>query len=410
MNGAIEYQPRLRWYSHLWRYLLAAFIGVIVWIPVMEDQAERQPLLFWADLVVGVGAFVLVWWRRRWPMAVAVIAVLLTPLSSLAGGAITLATVSLATRRRWWQVIVVGVLSLLTTWLYYRVQPTADTDPWWLIAMMTVLVISATLAWGMFIGSRRELVWTLRQRAENAEAERDLRATQARSTERARIAREMHDVLAHRISQISLHAGALTYREDLSAEEMRSSVAVIQAKAHEALTDLREVLGVLRDESTGTPLVGPQPTYDDLPALIADARDAGATIEYDDRVGLEPPLPDVVGRTVYRIVQEGITNAAKHAPAATLRIAVSGAPSSGVDVVLRNAVGFGPTRTPGAGLGLVGLTERAELRGGWLAHGVERADPPSSSSDTFVLHAWLPWACEEQADGSLVPTTQEAGR
>ena len=102
---------------------------------------------------------------------------------------------------------------------------------------------------------------------------------------------------------------------------------------------------------------------------------------------------DAVGRTVYRIVQEGITNAGKHAPAATLRIRVSGSPADGVDVVLRNALGFGPTRTPGAGLGLVGLTERAELRGGTLEHRIEHATD-RAGAEVFVLQAWLPWAAE----------------
>ncbi|MCX6402034.1 MAG: histidine kinase [Propionibacteriales bacterium] len=398
MNGGSDFQPQLRWYGHLWRYLLALVIGAIVWAPVVENQTESdREWLFLLDIVVGIAVFVMVWWRRRWPMAVAVIATLLTPLTSIGAGAILLATVSLATRRRWWQVLVIGALNLAMTWVYYQVQPVTEADPVWLITVFTVAFVAAALAWGMFIGSRRELLWTLRQRAETAEAERDLRATQARSTERARIAREMHDVLAHRISQISMHAGALTFREDLTAAEMRSSVAVIQAKAHEALTDLREVLGVLRGEETGTPLTGPQPTYDDLTALIQDARDTGTAIAYDDR--LTTPLPDVVGRTVYRIVQEGITNASKHAPAATLRITLEGSPDAGVELVLRNAIGFGPTRTPGAGLGLVGLTERAELRGGWLAHGIEEPTSPPAPQ-VFVLRTWLPWSAADSATGN----------
>ncbi|MDQ6525497.1 histidine kinase [Nocardioides sp. LHD-245] len=392
-----DYQPRLRWYGHLWRYALLLAISALVWSPVADQQADRVPLLFWLDVVLGVAAYVLVAFRRRWPVSVAVITVLMTPFSAIAAGPATLATVSLATRRRWWQVIGIGILNLLGGLAYYWVQPTEDTDPWWLTATVSVAVCAAIVAWGMYIGSRRELVWTLRQRAETAEAERDLRATQARSTERARIAREMHDVLAHRISQISMHAGALTYREDLSADEMRTSVAVIQAKAHEALTDLREVLGVLRDVEGAGPLTGPQPTHRDLDALLADARQAGAVIEYDDGLAASgeeaDQLPDAVGRTVYRIVQEGITNAGKHAPAATLRIRITGSPADGVDVVLANALGFGPTRTPGAGLGLVGLTERAELRGGTLEHRVERC-PDTPGADVFVLHAWLPWAAE----------------
>lgn len=391
-----DYQPRLRWYNQAWRYLLALAIGLLVWTPVMDAQVDRNPLLFWADLVVGLLAFVLVAFRRRWPFTIAVVTILMAPVSSLSAGPAALATVSLATRRRWWQVITVGALNVVFSLVYYAVQPSDNVDPWWVNLAVTVAVVLAITAWGMFIGSRRELIWTLRQRAETAEAERDLRATQARSNERARIAREMHDVLAHRISQISMHAGALTFREDLSADEMRSSVAVIQAKAHEALTDLREVLGVLRDVDGAAgagPLTGPQPTYRDLGALVDDARAAGATIEYDDALADGGDLPDVVGRTVYRIVQEGITNAGKHAPAATLRISLSGSPVDGVDVVLRNALGFGPTRTPGAGLGLVGLTERAELRGGTLVHGIEHATD-GTGGDVFVLRAWLPWAAE----------------
>ena len=147
------------------------------------------------------------------------------------------------------------------------------------------------MAWGMYIGSRRELMWSLRHRAERAEAEQELRAAQSRSNERERIAREMHDVLAHRISQISMHAGALAFREDLTADEMRDSAGVIQAKAHEALTDLRGVLGVLRDES-GELTNAPLPTYADLPALVDEARGSGMAVTLDDRLPADEPVPD----------------------------------------------------------------------------------------------------------------------
>ncbi len=237
----------------------------------------------------------------------------------------------------------------------------------------------------MYIGSRRELLWTLRNRAETAEAEQELRVRQARSNERARIAREMHDVLAHRISQISMHAGALSFRDDLTTDEMRDSVAVIQEKAHEALTDLRGVLGVLRDDGSGQAGEAPQPTYADLPALVTEAEESGLNVGLDDELDTRgTPVPDAVGRTLYRIVQEGMTNARKHAPGSRLTIQVSGSPEGGVDIRLRNPIGFGPSAAPGAGLGLVGLTERAELAGGRLEH---RRD-----GQTFLLHAWIPWA------------------
>ncbi|TYL50187.1 histidine kinase [Nocardioides sp. BGMRC 2183] len=357
-------------------------LGLITWVPVIEAQAEELPGLFWLDIAVGIVAGVLVWFRRRWPLPVAVTLCLLAPFTSIGAGFIALGTISLATRRHWWELATIAVLNLVGTAGYYAVQPTQETDPAWLLALFTVLMVAVSLAFGMFIGSRRELVWTLHERARTAEDERDRRVAQARSGERTRIAREMHDVLAHRISQISMHAGALTYREDLSAEQMRSSAAVIQQKAHEALTDLREVLGVLRDD-TGS-ATGPQPTFADVPALIEAVRAAGASIRYDADVADADRMPEQVGRTVFRVVQEGITNATKHAPGATLRISVAGDEEDGVTVLLRNPIGFGPTRTPGSGLGLVGLAERTELRGGRLEHGVR--------ADEFELRVWLPWS------------------
>lgn len=383
-TAAAPYQPRLTWWSHVWRDFLCVLLGLFVWVQVIEQQAEGStPALFWLDLLLGVACMFLVHWRRRWPFAIAIITVAVSPLTSLGAGASALATVSAATYRVRWQLIVLAAVNFVATVGYYWIQPVNDSDPTWIVSLFTVVLVAALLAWGMFIGSRRELLWTLRQRAEAAEAERDLRATQARSSERTRIAREMHDVLAHRISQISMHAGALTYRDDLTADEMRASAAVIQEKAHEALDDLRSVLGVLRDES-GTPLTGPQPTYEDIDTLVAEARADGMTIRYDARLPAGERMPDPIGRTVYRIVQEAITNARKHAPAATLRLRIEGSPNDGVDVEIGNATGFGPTRTPGAGLGLVGLTERTELAGGRLTHGVENG--------SFVLRAWLPWS------------------
>ena len=198
----------------------------------------------------------------------------------------------------------------------------------------------------MYVGSRRELLWTLRDRAERAEAEQELRAGKARGDERARIAREMHDVLAHRISQVSMHAGALTFRDDLTADEMRESAAVIQAQANEALHELRGVLGVLRDAETGQLLDGPQPTYGDLPALVDRPGSTGCTWSSPTALPEDAAVPATAGRTVYRIVQEGLTNAAKHAPGCTVAVRLSGTPDDGIDVLVRNPLGFAPQPHP----------------------------------------------------------------
>jgi signal transduction histidine kinase len=300
-----------------------------------------------------------------------------------------LAAVSLATRRRRAEIGASAAVSGRSGVISCSLND--GGSPWWIALFLTFGFTAAQLGWGMYIGSRRELLWTLRQRAERAEAEQGLRVAQAQSTERERIAREMHDVLAHRISQVSMHAGALAYRQDLAADELRDGAADIQRQANEALTDLRGVLGVLRDGS-GDVLDRPQPTYADLPQLVAEARAGGLRVDYDDALS-SAEVPVGLGRTVYRIVQEGITNARKHAPGAVLSIAVSGGPDEGLRLLLRNPLGFGPTdprgRTPatgnpGAGLGLIGLTERAEIRAGWLRHGRDET--------SFTLEAWLPWS------------------
>ena len=129
-------------------------------------------------------------------------------------GPATLALVSMATRRRWREIIPVGILSL-TSGLVLRGRPPVDNDPCFTIPFI-VAVIAVTVGWGMYIGSRRELLASLRERADTAEAEQAARLAQARAAERTRIAREMHDVLAHRISLVTMHAGALSYRNDLT--------------------------------------------------------------------------------------------------------------------------------------------------------------------------------------------------
>ena len=148
------------------------------------------------------------------------------------------------------------------------------------------------------------------------------------------------------------------------------------------------MLGVLRDPESGEPL---EPPAADVrrPRRRWSRRSArpGCKVSYDDRLGdAAAELPDVIGRTVYRIVQEGMTNAAQARPGhVPCWIVVSGSPDEGVSVELRNPLGLrARRRRPGAGLGLVGLTERAELRGGRLEG--RRED------GAFVLRGWIPWA------------------
>ncbi|MCH1867168.1 sensor histidine kinase [Nocardioides sp. CFH 31398] len=347
------------------------------------DRATLWTVL--AEVTAGVAAYVAVFWRRRAPMTVAVLTNVLAMVSGIAAGPAVLATVSVATRRIPRELVVVAVVALGSAEVYALLTPAGD-EPQWLTSSANLVATAAILGWGMYIGSRRELLWTLRQRAERAEAEQELRVSRARVGERTQIAREMHDVLAHRISQISMHAGALAIRDDLGADELRDGAATIRERANEALTDLRDVLGVLRDAESGELTGRPQPTYADLGELVSRARQDGLRVDLDDRVAEPAAVPGGVGRTVYRIVQEGLTNAAKHSPGTTVTVTVTGGPEDGVTVEVCNPrpVGrpAGP-RPPGSGLGLLGLSERTALRGGRLTH---RGD-----GERFVLRGWVPW-------------------
>jgi len=195
----------------------------------------------------------------------------------------------------------------------------------------------------------------------------------------------MHDVLAHRISLLAIHAGALGYRAGASEEEVRAA-EVIRQCAFEALEDLREVIGVLRmqpeaDEDDRPER--PQPVLADLPALVEESRDAGVSVDLD--LAGPPAVPGRTGRHAYRIVQEGLTNARKHAPGAKVRVRVAPGHDDGlaIEIVNRLPRRHEPSGIPGAGAGLIGLRERVALVGGHLEHG-------RTPDGDYRLSVWLP--------------------
>jgi signal transduction histidine kinase len=383
-GGMVDAQSTRRsardWAVDFTMLLLAIGIGAAVLAETWDDHGEVMVVV---DITLGVAACIALWWRRRHPVGVALATALVSAVSASAGGAATLALFSAAIRapRR-----AVGWLTLLAvagSFLYPLVYP--GTDPYALSVIVGLLATGVVVGWGLFVRVRRELVRSLHERAERVEAEQRLRVEQARDAERRRIAREMHDVLAHRVSLLSVHAGALEFRPDAPPEEIAEAAGVIRASAREALQELREVVGVLREGEDGAE--PPQPTLADVPGLVEESRAAGMRVEF--RAGVEEEPPDALGRTIYRVVQEGLTNARKHAPNAAVTVGVSA--DSGrvvVEVVSRRAVGVAagvePSGLPGTGTGLIGLAERVELAGGSLRHG------PGPGGD-FVLRAELPW-------------------
>ncbi len=364
------------------RYLGCLLISALVWSQTWGFFQRAHWWVVALDLLAGVVTFALVSWRRRRPLAVALVTAVIACASATAAGPATLAALSVATRRRWPHVILVGLATVVSGEIFSR-WTHAPSDNRLLDLSVTIGFVAALMSWGMYMGSRRELLYSLKERAEQAEAQQELRTDKARGDERARIAREMHDVLAHRISQVSMLAGALSFRTDLTAEQMREHAGLIQSQANQALDELRAVLGVLRDRTSGELMDRPQPTWADVPALLAEARVGGTQVTLDDQVIDAATLSGATGRTAYRMVQEAVTNARKHAPGAVVRIEARGGPDEGLALTIRNPLGFGDVAAPGSGLGLVGLAERAALSGGTLEHGRERGE--------FVLKAWLPW-------------------
>jgi signal transduction histidine kinase len=213
---------------------------------------------------------------------------------------------------------------------------------------------------------------------------------EARVSERTRIAREMHDVLAHRLSLVATYAGALEYRPDSSPEQLSRAAGVVRAGVREALSELREVIHVLRDEETvGDDETGqrPQPGLADIPRLVEESHDAGEQVVLDDRTVDTTVVSTVAGRAAYRVVQEGLTNARKHAAGQQVRVVVDGEPGTGLVIDIHNPLSrdaSAPPSVPGSGTGLIGLTERVHLTGGRLDHEV-------TATGEFHLHAWLPW-------------------
>ncbi|MGW0478006.1 sensor histidine kinase [Nonomuraea sp. NPDC003214] len=232
-------------------------------------------------------------------------------------------------------------------------------------ALMAAAMVGLPLLLGLWVRAKREVLAAARERADRLEREQVMRAEQARAQERARIAREMHDVVAHRVSLMVLHAGALEV--GAADERTTGAAAMIGDIGREALTNLREILGVLRGPAQ-PPALAPQPTLDDLDRLLDQSRALGITIGRHAH-GEARQLAATVERTAYRVVQEALTNVHKHAADARTDVHIRYLPAE-LRVEVRNEPPPGPGRTlPGAGWGLVGLRERVELLGGTLHAG-----------------------------------------
>jgi signal transduction histidine kinase len=345
-------------FAHLGQLLLA--VPVVVLLPL----AAKRPMLAWR---IGWLALLLVplvsaaWWGG-WPWGPGQILAMF--------GVFFLAGIRQPRAELWWM----WALSLI---------------PWclWLVADIpnlhgpasSVIIFTAAVIAVDSIGSRLRAQDSLIAQTERAEAERARRAV---LEERARIARELHDVVAHHMSLIAVRAETAPYRLTGLSESAQAEFSSLSEVAREALAEMRRLLGVLRHDQPAA--LAPQPQLSDLPALVDAARQAGAPVEFSAPAALGQ-VPAGVGVCAYRIVQESLSNASQHAPGAPITVSVDTGRGA---VLLRVANGPGGHPAPNGtehrrGHGLTGMHERVALLGGSLTAG-------PAPDGGFVVSAVLP--------------------
>jgi signal transduction histidine kinase len=358
--------------------LVAVFLA---WA-VLEAFFVNHPGPAWARALAAVGFVVPLLWRRPAPIvAIAAIAAVTAARAFTVHGpdegampfpALLVATfsVGLYVRRVWLSlacgaipVALVVVLNWSPEWRGER--HAAD------YAILGFFVSGAWLA-GYLIRRRADQV----RAAEQAGGERALEAV---ATERARIARELHDVVAHSVSIIALQAGAAEALVETEPRAAGEHIAAVRRTAHEALVEMRRLVEVLREDE---PTYEPTPELKDVDDLVLTAREAGIPVELDRRGDFDG-LPSGVSLAVYRVVQESLTNVRKHAAGAPTRIVIRREPGR-VDVSVQNERGKPPdVAVNGGGHGLIGMKERVRVYGGVLeAH--------EDDGGGFSVHASIP--------------------
>jgi signal transduction histidine kinase len=345
-----------------------------------RGQHEREAVDAAAIALVVATALPLLW-RRRYPLPVLVVShsiVLVYWLLGYPGGPIFLspliaffAAVLHGRRIGAWIVLAVGFVAFTLLPMLVSDEPAPGLGE-----------VVGVAAWLFVIAAAAEIVRVRRERMAEAARMHEEGARRRASEERLRIARELHDVLAHNISMINVQAGVALYLLDERPEQARPALAAIKQASKDALTELRSVLGVLRrvDEEDGSK--DPAPTLARLDDLVTRARAVGLSVSKDVE-GSARPLPRPVDLAAFRIVQEALTNVVRHAGASTATVLVRYAEDEVTVQVDDDGRGSGPG-SPGTGSGIVGMRERAESVGGSLEAG------PRPDGGGFRVRARLP--------------------
>ncbi|MGO1165020.1 MAG: sensor histidine kinase [Janibacter sp.] len=338
---------------------LLPVLAVMTVAPLLVLVVRRSVTIAWAVGAVASLVWLVVPRVGDWPMPWPVTHFLVLLLTVLA----------VALYARLVEVAAVAV----TTALFFLIVMTADLKAW---AIGVVVIVAFGLLVRWLILSRRQLA----EQEDEAEVERARRAV---VEERSRIARELHDVVAHHMSMVVVQAQSAAYRLEDVSPAAREEFASIESSAREALNEVRGVLGVLREE--GRAETAPQPGVADLPQLLEASRAAGMDLSW--RLDLaEDRCPPGTGLVLHRILQEALANASRHAPGAPVGVTLIER-SGSADLEVRSAKGVRPPSSGdvGGGNGIPGMRTRAEAVGGHLHAGAD-------SDGGFRVHAVVPIA------------------
>jgi len=372
-------------------------------IPYPDDTARTAWAI--AGTVVGTGVASLVLVRRTYPVLVALVgSVYALVLPGDAFVALVGLAAVVASRPRAQAVRVGALVTVATTVAVLRdaLRPAVGqvfsvrtpagepaAVPGWVHVAVLVVALGVAVGTGLYWRTRRDLSEVRAEQHAQAKTSAHLRTELTRQEERDLIAREVHDTLAHRLSLVSLQAGAL---EVVAAgdPEMEEAASAVQANAHRSLEDLRGLIGVLRDPGAARSLAPEPPaqlSLDDLAELLTTTREAGtpvvATVVVNDASTASAPFT----HAVYRIVQESLTNAGKHAAGLPLDVALTASAASGLHLRVSNPLAVTESTVPGARAGITGIHERVRLLGGRAEVGPR--------DGRFVVDVWLPWSVSE---------------
>jgi signal transduction histidine kinase len=337
-----------------------------VWL---RDDVQPRPAAAVCEIVLGAALA----WRRVAPTTTVAVVAVASTLEAVAGVplqaplnpviASVIAAYSLFVHASAHRAVAGGGLLLAAI----ATQSASQHQELGSFAWATVLM-AGVAAVGWTVRSRTERVGHLEQEALDLERAREEQAREAVAQERARLARELHDVVSHSISVIAIQAQAVQRRLGPGHEQEVEDLRAVESTARQAMVEMRRLLGVLRADGESLPLA-PQPGLAQLPALVDRATKAGLQVEVRT-TGTPAPLPAGLDLTAYRVVQEALTNTLKHAAARTASVALGYTPDELRLTVEDDGCGEGAANAhPGQGHGLIGMAERVSFYGGRLHTG-----------------------------------------